>query len=119
MMCKRSWRLSHITSSNRKLLLFSFDAVLLITSDSKKYLQRAVQKLNIKKNLTNSDWNHIRTVMAQRDALGKNSIVMAHGKTLNLKTLRREIRRHCYEDIFERIKRRKIPKRPASSSKFD
>jgi len=110
MMYKRSWQLSHITSSNRKLLLCSFDAVLLITSDSKKYLQRAVQKLNIKKNLTNSDWNHIRTVMAQRDALGKNSIVTAHGKTLDLKTVRREIRRHCYEDIFERIKRRKIPR---------
>ena len=119
MMCKRSWRLSHITSSNRKLLLFSFDAVLLITSDSKKYLQRAVQKLNIKKNLTKSDWNHIRTVMAQRDALGKSSIVMAHGKTLDLKTVRREIRRHCYEDIFQQIERRKIPKGLASSSRFD
>ena len=119
MMYKRSWRLSHITSSNRKLLLCSFEAVLLITSDSKKYLQRAVQILNIKKNLTNSDWNHIRTVMAQRDALGKSSIVVAHGKTLDLKTVRREISRHCYENIFERIKRRKIPKRLASSSRFD
>ena len=76
--------------------------------DRKEQFERVKRKYGFHKNIKKEDWRYIESVVRQRGANGKVSVVIVHGKRISEERLHRGIQRHSYEPVYERAKRCKF-----------
>ena len=81
----------------------------LTLNGSKAQYERGMKKLGMRKNIKDFEWKYIKTTIARRREAGKESVVLVDGTKLSGSKVDREMQRHSFESVFDRIKRRNIP----------